>query len=177
MQDIDTPAGRKRLVYLKGAWDVLIQRCATQAVDNDAFRSERCDQAWWREQASAYAANGMRVLAVAQWEVPATKSTLALSELLEDAAASPTLQINCLLAILDPCRESAGRAVAECKAAGITVKMITGDHAGACAHATTLRLVAAAVVVGFCRGCCRWLLLLAVRAPRACYSRSVCLRT
>jgi len=133
MQDVDTPAGRKRLVYLKGAWDVLIQRCATQAVDNDAFRSERCDQAWWREQASAYAANGMRVLAVAQWEVPATKSTLALSELLEDAAASPTLQINCLLAILDPCRESAGRAVAECKAAGITVKMITGDHAGACA--------------------------------------------
>lgn len=36
------------------------------------------------------------------------------------------LQLNCLLAIVDPCRESAGKAVRDCHLAGITVNMITG---------------------------------------------------
>jgi magnesium-transporting ATPase (P-type) len=36
--------------------------------------------------------------------------------------------MNCLLAIVDPCRESAAEAIRICHAAGINVKMITGDH-------------------------------------------------
>lgn len=130
MQDMTTPAGTKRVVYIKGAWDVLIERCGTQAVNNDPWgAAEPCDQAWWKREASSYAANGMRVLAVAQWVVPDDKTTLTLEELLHGAKARPFLQLNCLLAIVDPCRESAQRAVHECQGAGITVKMITGDHA------------------------------------------------
>jgi len=128
MTDVDTPAGRKRLVYLKGAWDELIRRCNTQAARDDAFASEPVDRAFWLEEASNYAANGMRVLAVVQWEVPADKADLSLEELRDAAATAPCLQLNCLVAIVDPCRDTAAAAVRECHGAGITVKMITGDH-------------------------------------------------
>ena len=131
MHDIrDAPDGvPRRVVYGKGAWDVLIARCATQAAGGDAWASEPIEREWWRARASEYASSGLRVLAVVQWTVPADKTTLKLAELLTDAAETPCLQLNCLLAIVDPCRESAGRAVRECQHAGINVKMITGDHA------------------------------------------------
>jgi len=116
LQDVDTPVGRKRLVYLKGAWDEVIRRCATQAAGGDAFASEPCNHAFWMDQASGYAANGMRVLAVAQWEVPADKSTLTLEELRDGALATPCLQLNCLVAIVDPCRNTAATAIADVSA-------------------------------------------------------------
>jgi magnesium-transporting ATPase (P-type) len=136
LHDVEPPGaaagaggGVRRVVYAKGAWDVLISRCATQAAGDNAWASEPIDVAFWKAAASEYAASGLRVLAVVQWEVPRGKETLTADELLVGAAAAPCLQLNCLLAIVDPCRESAGRAVRECQKAGIVVKMITGDHA------------------------------------------------
>jgi magnesium-transporting ATPase (P-type) len=142
MQDVDTPAGRKRLVYIKGAWDEVIRRCSTQAAANDAFAPEPVNQAFWLKEASTYAANGMRVLAVAQWEVPADKATLTVEEIRDTALATPCLQLNCLVSIVDPCRDSAGRAVQMCHTAQIRVKMITGDHADtACYIAQQLHIL------------------------------------
>ncbi|RYF00028.1 MAG: hypothetical protein EOO41_00135 [Methanobacteriota archaeon] len=142
MQDVDTPAGRKRIVYLKGAWDEVIRRCSTQAVNDNAFESAPCNQAFWLSAASDYAAEGMRVLAVAQWEVPADKTKLTLEELRDAALTSPCLQLNCLVAIIDPPRASAKRSIKECHNAGILVKMITGDHADtACFIAKDLGII------------------------------------
>ena len=130
--DVDSVPGaraRRRIVYSKGAADVLLSRCAWQAAGGDAWAPEPIDREWWAARTSEYASAGLRVLAVVQWEVAADKVSLTLSEMLVDAAAAPCMQINCLLAITDPCRESAGRAVRECQHAGIAVKMVTGDHA------------------------------------------------
>jgi Ca2+-transporting ATPase len=75
---------------------------------------------------AALAADGMRVIAVAAGDAAATSSTRA-----EDEAALCFLG---LVAFSDPVREGVGDALAECRAAGIRVIMITGDHP-ATAHA------------------------------------------
>ena len=142
MQDVETPQGNKRLVFVKGAWDEIIRRCGTQAANGDAFTSEPINTSFWTSEASTFAANGMRVLAVAQMEVPADKTNLTVEEIRDACLSSPALQLNCLLAILDPCRESAARAIEMCHTAGINVKMITGDHADtACYIAKQLGII------------------------------------
>jgi magnesium-transporting ATPase (P-type) len=78
----------------------------------------------------------MRVIAVATRELPHAVETLSSAEVERD------LVLLGLLALIDPPREEAIAAVAECQAAGIRVKMITGDHAataGAIARQVGLR--------------------------------------
>jgi Ca2+-transporting ATPase len=89
---------------VKGAYEVLLERGATQDADRaHAFLT-------------ASAARGARVLAIAR----ATTS--------EDAVETVPLQLVGLVALADPVREAARDAVARCRAAGIRFVMITGDH-------------------------------------------------
>jgi Ca2+-transporting ATPase len=69
------------------------------------------------------AARGLRVLAFARKELPAG------TERLEHGDVAGGLIFLGLQAMIDPPREEAIRAVRICRAAGIRVKMITGDHA------------------------------------------------
>jgi magnesium-transporting ATPase (P-type) len=105
---------------------------------------ERLDAAAWHARAEALAADGMRVLAIATRDLPHGAETLA------PAAVERGLILLGLLGLIDPPRDEAVAAVAECQAAGIRVKMITGDHAataGAIARQVGLR-GAASVVTG-----------------------------
>lgn len=52
---------------------------------------------------------------------------------IEAATLEGSLTFIGLLGLIDPPRPEAIAAVAECRAAGIAVKMITGDHAGTAA--------------------------------------------
>jgi calcium-translocating P-type ATPase len=90
------------VVLMKGAPEVVLERCA--AVDGAA------------EALDALAGGGMRVLAVAE------KRAMTLAEL-DDG-----FRLLGLAALVDPPRESALTAVSACRAAGVDVKMITGDH-------------------------------------------------
>ena len=81
-------------------------------VDADAVHAE----------VDALAADGLRVLAFARGEVPAGQDALAHEDVAEG------LVFLGLQAMIDPPRPEAIAAVAACRAAGITVKMITGDH-------------------------------------------------
>ena len=71
-------------------------------------------------QAEAMAADGLRVLAIAYRRVKKLPDNL---ETLDQ-----NLIFVGLVGLLDPPRREAHRAVQECRAAGITVVMITGDH-------------------------------------------------
>ncbi|WP_395332578.1 HAD-IC family P-type ATPase [Novosphingobium sp. BL-8H] len=76
------------------------------------------------DQAIARAANeGERVLGFALRELPETTDRLDFP-LLQGATMLG------LMGFIDPPREEARLAIAECRSAGIAVKMITGDHAG-----------------------------------------------
>jgi magnesium-transporting ATPase (P-type) len=69
------------------------------------------------------AAEGQRVIAIAVREVPQTHVILNTDDL------KGQLTFTGLIGLIDPPRAEAVDAVAECHAAGIRVKMITGDHA------------------------------------------------
>jgi calcium-translocating P-type ATPase len=74
----------------------------------------------WHRRAEALAHRGLRVLALAEGVAPR----------LDRDAPPRGLTFLGLLGLIDPPRPEAVAAVAECRAAGIAVKMITGDHAG-----------------------------------------------
>ncbi len=118
----DSAQNQSRLIYLKGSVERVLARCA-HATDAD-FQTLQLDVDAIQRQVEAMAATGMRVLALARAERPADCNAIAH----EDIDAGFTF-IG-LQAMIDPPRPEAVRAVRACQAAGIRVKMITGDHIG-----------------------------------------------
>jgi Ca2+-transporting ATPase len=97
-------------VLLKGAPEVVLKRCVG------------VDAAPVLHEVEHLARQGMRVLALAQKRVPGEHRNLEMS----DAAGG--FELLGLQGMIDPPRPEAMAAVRTCHAAGITVKMITGDH-------------------------------------------------
>ena len=109
-----------REVLLKGAPERVLAMCAYQL---EADGEERpLDEAHWHEQIEAQARAGRRVLALARRRLAADKEDL------DHADVASGLTLLGLVGIIDPPRDEAITAVAQCRAAGIRVVMITGDH-------------------------------------------------
>ena len=105
------PAGAGQWqVVTKGAPETLLALC-----DLDA-----AELAEWQRQADRYAAGGHKVIAVASRRLLAAECPA-----LEPAQG---FTFAGLLAFEDPVRDGVREAVAECRAAGIRVVMVTGDH-------------------------------------------------
>lgn len=100
--------GRK--IILKGAPEVVLRRCGN--VDHDAVI----------HQVEAFANAGMRVLGFA--EKRSERAELTMDDCAHDFAFVG------LQAMIDPPRTEVIDAIRVCHRAGITVKMITGDHKG-----------------------------------------------
>jgi magnesium-transporting ATPase (P-type) len=115
------PDGEK-LALVKGAPERVLAMCTDQA---GATGIEPLDVAFWDQAAHVIASQGQRVLALAR----RTVSTNHLNQ----ADLQGHLTLLGLVGLIDPPRAEAVEAVAECQQAGITVKMITGDHAGTAA--------------------------------------------
>ncbi len=108
-------------IYLKGAPERVIGMCDRQRTrEGDA----PIDPDYWNDRVHQMAAQGQRVLAVASKPTGGHHRQLTFDDV-EDG-----LVLLGLLGLIDPPRDEAIAAVAECQAAGIRVKMITGDHAG-----------------------------------------------
>ena len=101
------------VIYLKGAPEVVLRRCRAA----DARLAEHITA-----NVLAIAAQGMRVLAFA-----VRRPLAPIARLDADAVADDFVFLG-LQGMIDPPREEAVRAVQACRRAGITVKMITGDH-------------------------------------------------
>ncbi len=132
--------GDKVVAYVKGAPEVLLPRCHEQLCITGPAE---LDLTALLAKAEELAAEGYRVLAVAQRHFAKLPEPLAQAE---DA-----LTLLGLVALIDPPRPEAKEAVAECRGAGITPVMITGDHPGtALAIASRLGIVedGAAVMTG-----------------------------
>ncbi len=102
------------LLYVKGAPEILLQRTAGLDEATRAELQQRLTQ--WQDR-------GMRTLALAYRDFNDTPG----NDLTEEAVNDLTLLALC--AISDPVRREVPQAVADCQAAGITLKIITGDTA------------------------------------------------
>ncbi|MGB4674946.1 MAG: cation-transporting P-type ATPase [Azovibrio sp.] len=105
--------------FIKGAPEEILTVCTRQ---RQAGQDQALDAAFWQAQIEAMAQAGQRVLALAMTPMPPEKTHLTFADLQTD------LTLVALAGIMDPPREEAIAAVAQCQAAGIRVKMITGDH-------------------------------------------------
>ena len=106
--------------FVKGATEEVLARCAFQ---RHHAGDQPLDRPWWQGQMEAMARAGQRVLALAMRAMPKGQRDLDFTDLEGD------LTLLGLAGIMDPPREEAITAVAQCQSAGIRVKMITGDHA------------------------------------------------
>lgn len=122
------------VVYLKGAPERILDMCETEMRANGT--TVNLERIRWDQVVVDLASEGLRVLALARKPVTRGTTDLAVEDL------DKGVELLGLLGLLDPPRQEAIRAISDCHAAGIRVKMITGDHAltaGAIAHKLGLR--------------------------------------
>lgn len=110
----------RSFMIVKGAPEKIIAM-SNQAFSASGAQAIKADE--WMTAIDDMAARGQRVLGLAIKEMPAGTNALNF----EDAASGLTLLG--LTGLIDPPRQEAIEAVAECRRAGIRVVMITGDHA------------------------------------------------
>jgi P-type Ca2+ transporter type 2C len=117
--------GERVLLCVKGAPDVLLDRAASWlGADGKAQPLDAAVRATFTTENEALAGQALRVLALAGRTLPADRFDPAgdLMPWVRD------LTLHALVGIIDPPRAEAREAIATCQAAGIQVKMITGDH-------------------------------------------------
>jgi Ca2+-transporting ATPase len=102
-------------ILVKGAPEVVLARCADAA-------GALLDVPAVLDEVERLAGLGMRVLAIAARPVEAERSDL------EERDVADGLTLLGLLGMIDPPRAEVIEAIRRCREAGITVKMITGDH-------------------------------------------------
>ena len=98
-------------ILLKGAPETVLERCTLNEAELRRIN----------EAMATYARQGMRVIAFAHKKNVAAKQ-------IEPESVRTGLQFSGLLCMIDPPRTEAMDAIRICQEAGITVKMITGDH-------------------------------------------------
>ena len=103
----------------KGAAEVILERSEWMLT---AEGKVRLDAAGIMKAAEKMAADGLRVLCVAQ------KTWTRVPEVLDPDEAESGLTVLGIVGIMDPPREEAREAIDLCKTAGIKPVMITGDH-------------------------------------------------
>ena len=108
------------ILFVKGAPERLLERCDGQLTKNGKAPLDR--QAW-DKAIQSLAGQGKRIIAAAFRTMPGDSRSI------EDADLGEDLVFLGIIGIIDPPRAEAVAAVRECREAGITVKMITGDHA------------------------------------------------
>jgi magnesium-transporting ATPase (P-type) len=107
-------------IYVKGAPERILEMCDRQGglLENQ----DALDSGYWHRCAREFAADGLRVLAIAGKLVEDSKREVNFADL------ENGFTLLALVGIIDPPREEAIAAVKTCTGAGIRVKMITGDH-------------------------------------------------
>lgn len=109
--------GGKRLIFIKGTPENVVGMCTECMLDGELRKKEIL------KASESFASDGMRVLAMGYKEAPADSEALTHDDIKEG------VKFVGLQGMIDPPRPESIEAIKGCKAAGIRVVMITGDHA------------------------------------------------
>ena len=132
MATLHAEDGGGALVCVKGAPEQMLALCNAQSTPDGG--EQPLDSAHWQRAIDAAGAQGQRVLGFAARRLDRVPARFELADVGELVFAG-------IVGFIDPPRDEAIRAVADCRGAGIAVKMITGDHAAtAAAIASQLQL-------------------------------------
>ncbi|MBN1835532.1 MAG: cation-transporting P-type ATPase, partial [Spirochaetales bacterium] len=107
------------LVAVKGAPDAVLERCTRVREGEGVKDLDEEGRRRWRERNEELAAEGFRMLALAEREAQSA----------DEQDPYRDLTLLGLAAMLDPPRQEVREAVDTCQAAGIRVVMVTGDQA------------------------------------------------
>jgi P-type Ca2+ transporter type 2C len=108
--------------YVKGAPDMMLPVCSSILSGGRVRPLTDADRAAVRAANEGFGHEAMRVLAFARRPLHAGPRSVS------GTGAEKDLTFLGLIAMMDPPREEAKRAIAECRTAGIRTVMITGDH-------------------------------------------------
>ncbi len=114
---VDT--GEKKLIFIKGAPDRLLDMASQERSESGV---QDFDKQYWEKQIREEAQTGKRLIGAAYHIMPPETTAISHDDIQDDIIFLG------LAGIIDPPREEAIEAVKVCSDAGITVKMITGDH-------------------------------------------------
>jgi magnesium-transporting ATPase (P-type) len=112
MATLHSGPGGETVIFVKGAPEAII-----------AMVSEPLDAGLWNSRIAAAGAEGERVLAFGMKRLAERKDALDFDDLARG------VELLGIVGFIDPPRPEVGGAIAQCRSAGIAVKMITGDHA------------------------------------------------
>jgi magnesium-transporting ATPase (P-type) len=107
-------------IFITGAPERLLDMCDKQYISDG---EEELDKDFWEKKMEEVAAKGQRLLSAAFQKADSGKSEIEKKDVEKEKTFLG------IIGIIDPARKEAVEAIKECKAAGVNVKMITGDHA------------------------------------------------
>lgn len=119
---VELPGGERKL-YLKGAPETLLSKCAQ---DCNGLKINALEEL---KKIGEYQRKGMRSLSFAHCDITEASNDMAPSEVvdIEKIMESGRLVYDGFASIQDPIRESVPAAMGACERAGIAVKIVTGD--------------------------------------------------
>ena len=117
------------LMYVKGAPDVLLALATSARTGDGAVVPIANERERLEEFVEDMARRGLRVLAVAERALDDREAAALDAGTFPIAHATHELTMLGLVGLLDPPRPEVRQAIGDAQAAGVSVKMITGDHA------------------------------------------------
>lgn len=122
MTTIHETSKKSRVAYVKGAPEVIVERCTYIVVDGSRRRLTEGDKRWILSTTREMASDALRVLAMAYKELPHH-----LEEFTAEEVESGLIFVG-LVGMIDPPRDEVPYAINLCRLAGIKPIMVTGDH-------------------------------------------------
>ena len=113
-------------LYVKGAPDILLERCTRILAKDGSVLLDEAERQRLLHEYRKLASTGLRGLLIADAVIPEAEfnsGSLAVANIGD-------LRVLGLLGLMDPPRLEARQSIAAARSAGVSVKMITGDHPG-----------------------------------------------
>jgi Ca2+-transporting ATPase len=114
-------SGKKKIAYMKGAPEIVLDKCTKFLANGKASKLTESDRARLLEVNEAMARQALRNLGFAFRELPETVNAC-------DEKIEKDFTFVGIMGMIDPPREEVKDAIYTCKKAGIDVVMVTGDH-------------------------------------------------